>query len=456
MNELWLKFDDEYGMPQRVKIKEDYFTIGRSPENTLSLPIDKISRDHLIIERYDDDYVASDLNSSNGTMINQNPLKRPTTLKNGDRLDLGGGLDIEIELITDEDRKAKDSVSSDPEIGLESENQASLTENDASQVGELSVSARSATKPNAAPPPGGISISFFIIAPLIGLFVLLMLGGLLFALGGKKKEDPAHNDDFVYTSNSDDFDDDEPKNKKTKDHDKEDTPVTNSPGNQPNDSNGNTVAKTPDVVETTPTPKISTDNDKIERNSALFMRQIAMNDPKAFLTSKQIAILSGKINQFKGSSALADNFRSAKKAQSQITSMAASKNLKPEFLVMAALAKLGNQRGDVAVTAQGMLETLDNLSIVFSDNLAYDSILVIAAYDMGVAGQTQQMRDMITKTATQFSTETPQTIRNVWFLKEKGKITDAQFEFALRFLAIGTIAQNPKEFNVNSEAVVFN
>lgn len=450
MNELWLKFQDETGAPKRILVNDDIFTIGRTPENTLSLNIDKVSRSHLKIERFGDLYVASDLGSSNGTTLNEAKLQKPTTLRNGDRLDLGGGLDIEVELLLDEDYGVANYDFSS--VGESQEESAS----GAAQTVSPTVAASKAAAP--APATGGVSKSFFIIAPVLGILVLLILGGLLFAFGGRSEAEVAQNsnDDFIYTSNSDDFDEDEPRNTK-KNPDKEETP-TSSPSETPlsNSNGGVTTTSTPDTTDPTPTPKVLTDNDKIERNSAAFMRQIALNDPKAFLTTKQISILSGKISQYKGSSALADNFRSAKRAQSQITSMAASKNLKPEFLVMAALAKLGNQKGDVAATAQSMLDTLDNLSIVFSNELAYDCILVIAAYDMGAAGQTQQMRDMVAKTATQFQTETAQTIRTFWFLKEKGKLTDAQFEFALRFLAIGTIAQNPKEFNVNSEAVVFN
>jgi hypothetical protein len=51
--------------------------------------------------------------------------------------------------------------------------------------------------------------------------------------------------------------------------------------------------------------------------------------------------------------------------------------------------------------------------------------------------------------------ESSRRIRTIWFLKENGRITDSQFEFALRFLAVGTISQNPADFGVNAEAVRF-
>jgi hypothetical protein len=47
-------------------------------------------------------------------------------------------------------------------------------------------------------------------------------------------------------------------------------------------------------------------------------------------------------------------------------------------------------------------------------------------------------------------------MRTIWFLKKQGKISDSEYQFALRFLAIGTIMQNPKDFGVESPAVIFN
>jgi hypothetical protein len=40
-------------------------------------------------------------------------------------------------------------------------------------------------------------------------------------------------------------------------------------------------------------------------------------------------------------------------------------------------------------------------------------------------------------------------------LQQNGKITQAEFDNAVTFLAIGTIVQNPKAFGVNAEAITF-
>ena len=98
---------------------------------------------------------------------------------------------------------------------------------------------------------------------------------------------------------------------------------------------------------------------------------------------------------------------------------------------------------------------LDNLTISLGDELANDTLLVIAAFDQGVAGRNLAMRDTVASLARKNPNVSSRQIRTIWFLRDKGKLTNAQFEFVLRFLAIGAITQNPKAFNVNSQALAF-
>ena len=91
---------------------------------------------------------------------------------------------------------------------------------------------------------------------------------------------------------------------------------------------------------------------------------------------------------------------------------------------------------------------------VLGNELADDSLLVIAAYDQGKEGKNNELRDLIAK-VTGESSLSSSTVRSIWFLHKNNKISDAQFDRAVRFLAIGIITQNPKDFNVNAEAVSF-
>src|SRR6476660_6073764 len=101
MTELWLKFKDEKGADRRVLVEGSKFVIGRHSENDLSIPNGKLSREHVKIESFGEVYVVSDSGSSNGTTLNGADLRDPVALKDGDKLNLGGGLEIEIEMLSD-------------------------------------------------------------------------------------------------------------------------------------------------------------------------------------------------------------------------------------------------------------------------------------------------------------------------------------------------------------------
>lgn len=441
MTELWLNYTDEKGEKKRLPVEQEKFAVGRHSENDLSIANSAISRQHIKIERFADIFVISDVGSSLGTTLNGEELTEPAALKKGDRLKLGESFEIEIELVSDSDNSgaSADSTAGAAGSGGEENKNAANT-------------APAATA--AQPPVAGSSIptSFYYIAPILGLVALLSLGGILLAISSGKKKEVAQNNDFVYTN------------------DRRNSPET-TPGEEintaqssplPEQTNENfpvnmtetPIPSTPAETNSQPNPEISGELGKVEVHSISFLRRIAQSQQGAFLTGRQQEVVQVKINQFKGAAALADNLKSAKKNASQIQSLASSKNLKPQFLTTAALARLGNNRGDVLQAAQSIAEVLDELSRNIGDERADDALLVIAGYEQGAAGDTLGMRNMLQNLVNEFPGSSRQ-IRSIWFLKEKGKLTDAQFESAVRFLAIGTITQNPKDFGVNAEAVIF-
>jgi hypothetical protein len=188
-------------------------------------------------------------------------------------------------------------------------------------------------------------------------------------------------------------------------------------------------------------------------DGAAFLRRIALNDPKAFLTGEQAKLVNDKIKQVT-SPALADNINAARQNSAKIKSIAESKSLKPQFLATAAITKLGSNRGDVLQTAEAMAETFEKLRTPVGNEFASDALLMVAAYDQGAAGDFLKMRNMLQDIATKYP-ESSRSIRTIWFLHKNNRITDAEYDFALRFLAIGTIMQNPKDFGVNTEALTF-
>lgn len=434
MTELWLKYKDAEGVPKKVLVEGEKFTLGRTPDNDLSIPIANLSRRHAQIERFADIFILSDLNSSNGTKLDGQQLAEPTALKNGNIINLGDGAEIKIEMISDE---PPDSAAETPPA------------KDAASAGASVSAPSSPPAANSAAEGSSVPFGFFILAPLLGLAILGIIGVIIFVAARNGKTTTAQKQDPIYASQTPDDDFDAPAEDETP------TPAPTSTAVAPI-NNSVSPSATAEPFNTAPTPKISGDADKIERASVSFLRKIAANDTKAFLTGKQIEMLTAKINQFKGSGALAANLRDVKKNSAKIEELARAKNLRSQFVATAALAQLGTRQGDVAQTAQGMIETLSNLRASLGNELADDTLLIIAAYEQGAAGQNLAMRDTVAGLANKFPNVSSRTVRTIWFLRENGKLSDSQYDLVLNFLAIGIISQNPKDFNVQAEAVTFN
>lgn len=433
MSELLLKFTDEDGEAKEILVEGERFEIGRHSENDLSITNSAISRQHLKIERFAHLFTVTDVGSTLGTTLNGEELDEPKVLKNGDLLILGDALEIEI--VCDDEENAEDSVEDSADNASGSSGSAS---------------AASVTATNSV---SGIPNSVFYLAPLLGLIVLLGVGGLLiFSGSGKttKTDKPKKDNEFIYSkdrrkTSDDDFSDSNPTPTKTEPPETKPTDETtgnNSPIEKPTTGNSNSTIK----------PPISDDLTKIEISSGTFLKKISQNDSNAFLTGGQQQIVKGRIDQLINSSALAANIKSAKASAARITEIANAKNLKPQFLAVAAIAKMGNNRGDVAATAQNMADVLSEMSRNVGVERADDALLTIASYEQGVAGKTLEMRNMLQGLEAKFPGSS-RRIRTIWFLKGKNLINDAQFQAALTFLAVGTIAQNPKDFGVSADAL---
>lgn len=355
--------------------------------------------------------MVSDRGSSNGSKLNGTDLTEPAAITQNSRLDLGG-FEIEAEFETDE------------------------TESPPTE--EPAVAAAPQAALPAVPAAGGLPTSFFYIAPAVAIFILIGVGLVIFLLGGNGKQQSR---DIVITDDPID----EPVKKRTPTGTT--TPTANS---------GDVVPSGPTPAGNTDLPALppagdQTETAKLEENAKSFLRAIAQNDKRGFITGANAQIVGARIASIKSNSSLADNIASARKSAGQIRTLAQSKNLKPQLLAAAAITKLGSQRGDVLQTAQSMADTLDKLSVQVGNELGDDCLLMIAAYDQGASGDFMRMRNMLQKLATD-SPQLVREIRTIWYLKKNGKITDSEYDFAVRFLAVGTIMQNPKAFGVNTEA----
>ncbi|HEY0459001.1 MAG TPA: FHA domain-containing protein [Pyrinomonadaceae bacterium] len=428
MTELWLKFKDEKGDDQKVLVENSPFVIGRHSGCNLSIPSGKLSREHVKIESFAEVFIVSDSGSSNGTTLNGAALGEPAALQNGDVLNLGGGLEIEAELISDKPKAGKPPPADED------------SDDDSSNDSAFSGGAGGGSSASSVSASGGSSIPtfVFIAAPAL-VIIFLVCGAALLIFSGDTGGKGKNNEYGSYYPTPDDTPEKSP-----------------TPSSSPSVGNGAPSSPSPESTESQPTPEITDEKKKIEINSAAFLQRIAVKDPTAFLKSTEINIVSSKLSAFKNSSALAQNLKAVKANAAQFESLAQSKGLKPQFLAVAALAEIGGGSGNPLEVAQRMLPIFGELRISLANNLADDNLMMIAAYDQGKAGKFKDLRNALEALAKKNPSVSPREIRTIWFLKQQGKITDTEYEFALRFLAIGTITQNPKDFGVNAEAVIFN
>lgn len=70
----------------------DYLTVGRSEDNMVILSDRYVSSHHLKIYMRNNEYVLEDLNSTNGTFVNDVKIASKVTLKKGDKIKVGSSI----------------------------------------------------------------------------------------------------------------------------------------------------------------------------------------------------------------------------------------------------------------------------------------------------------------------------------------------------------------------------
>lgn len=73
---------------KKYSLAQNSTLIGRSSKVDIQIDEDAISRNHAVIENHGDDIVARDLNSTNGTYVNDHPI-RQQNLCDGDQIKIG-------------------------------------------------------------------------------------------------------------------------------------------------------------------------------------------------------------------------------------------------------------------------------------------------------------------------------------------------------------------------------
>lgn len=253
--------------------------------------------------------------------------------------------------------------------------------------------------------------------------VILVLAGALVALSFRK-------DSVIYSANTNNI--------------KDDTNAEPSPSIKK-------VKKPGDVVPENPTDQtalaVKRVMSKLSKDNAPYISDAGINDVKR------------KVEEYRGSRDLRERLSVVKQGCAEISAEAERINLRPALLMYAALADSEGPSGSNPITAaRRMSPRLLSLRATFGTETANSSLLLIAAYpypfNPQIGSQTRTPHPLASKLVEiggRRSTVETSEARTVWFLREKNAITDEAYEFVIRLLAIGVIAQNPSQYGIDAE-----
>ncbi len=172
MSSAKLKINEFGQEPLEIEIKSGLITLGRAPDNAVALVSDSnVSRYHAEIERRGANFYLVDLNSRNGSFVNDEPVDGERRLQNGDKISLGGDSTVEFQFDDPAEPISKSGIGAadlNPALSGGSFEPAGL------------VNQAVAPQPPAAAPPSKIPLMLTIAAVLSGLAIIAVVGVVLF------------------------------------------------------------------------------------------------------------------------------------------------------------------------------------------------------------------------------------------------------------------------------------
>jgi hypothetical protein len=400
--EVTLTFNDEAGHERRVKVHARRFNIGRGPENDLVISDPRLSRQHAFIENFGGGILVADCGSQNGTLVNGGPAVGAVKLRDGDVVTLGGSCDLTVNIGT---------------------------------AGQSYGSERPFTP---APPwrPDWLSAPVVAVASIV--LISLAAAILIVALQSEPKEtadatgntaDATDKESEVVTQGSDaDRRDEGP------------PPANTASGPLPDVG----TEKTPD----------SASSEQVRRDTKNVLRRLG-DGSGLYISEDGLRDVVGTVEGLRGSPAVREQLVAMGRDGAEIAAQARRVGLDPALLVYAALAETaGGGASGPKAAAGALLRDMLGSQVTIGTQTANSSLLLVAAckYDFK-PGDRKAAHPLIARARALGSKAKvePGVVRSVWFLREKGGISDAAYNFVLRFLAVAVIARNPGRYGIDAD-----
>ncbi len=197
-------------------------------------------------------------------------------------------------------------------------------------------------------------------------------------------------------------------------------------------------------------PPTLTQGDCVSKAAIRAMTQIGNERDYSFPILNGISIrdqINGLAAQYRFSSSLPGILANS----GGLSSRANAKGVKPSILIYSALAATeGGQRGDPVKAADAMLDELHRIQIDIGIEKPDSALLVIAAYKLGFRSDNYNRFKSRMEKLNDADKE-----RHIWRYHETKALPEDAYQFAMKALTLGAIAQNPQCFEINAQAVNF-
>jgi predicted component of type VI protein secretion system len=425
--EVTLTISDELGQTRQVVIKSKRFTIGRTPENDLAIPNSNLSRRHAVIEAFEGVVQITDCGSQNGTEVNGTDVVAGAVLHDGDLITLAGVCDIWVAIVANGKRASQSSAGFAPESGSRIRQQTVLSRaQGAAPPLPLQTNTKIAVAAGGASGPSGLGVP--LIAATAVAMVIAVAGGLLLVIS---------------RSNS-------PQRNRT-----DRSQVANQSDNQGVADQANAANSTPPGNEelSSVSNGPSAGAEQLEKAAMAVMRRISSDDKTYSFSDKALQEIGRKVSNYRRSASLAGNLQAIQRNSAALGALARQEGLEPGLLIYAVLAHTEGGRTDVdpVAVARGIISNLLALRATFGTNDADSSLIIIAAHRIGGGGKRSHPLLVTIRRLVRH----PLTQRNVWYLNERGGLEAEVYDFVVSFMALAVIAQDPRQFGVASNPLVF-
>jgi hypothetical protein len=154
------------------------------------------------------------------------------------------------------------------------------------------------------------------------------------------------------------------------------------------------------------------------------------------------------IERLKNSGGTASAIAAVRQRKARIVETAKRLSLAEGYAVYAVLAETEGRGGD---NDTAVLNDVAFVSTTFGAGTAENAMVSLAAYKEGQG--TKKTHPLLARLRR--GEIDPQTQRNIWYLHERKLIGDEQYNFVVKFIALAIIAENPKNFGINTEPLAF-